>query len=112
MRRLSRGKFSDAPAATCAELHFAKRTGPELTGAFKTPSLRNIVHTAPYMHDGSRATLMDVVRHYNLGGDGNAHLSDKVFPLGLTEQEMQDLVRFMEEALTGHVSEVEVPRLP
>ena len=82
------------------------------TGAFKTPSLRNIVHTAPYMHDGSMATLMEVVRHYNLGGDGNEHLSDKVFPLGLTEQEMQDLVRFMEEALTGHVTEVEVPRLP
>ena len=82
------------------------------TGAFKTPSLRNIALTAPYMHDGSLATLMDVVRHYNLGGDGNPHLSDKIFPLHLTEQEMQDLVRFMEEALTGTITEVEVPRLP
>ena len=82
------------------------------TGGFKTPSLRNIMQTAPYMHDGSMGTLMEVVRHYNLGGDGNEHLSDKVFPLGLSEQEMQDLVRFMEEALTGHVTEVEVPRLP
>jgi len=88
-------------------------TGDEKdTGAFKTPSLRNIVLTAPYMHDGSLETLMDVVRHYNLGGDGNAHLSDKVFALNLTEQEMQDLVRFMEEALTGTVTEVEVPDLP
>ncbi|HED65559.1 MAG TPA: c-type cytochrome [Planctomycetes bacterium] len=81
-------------------------------GAFKTPSLRNIVFTAPYMHDGSLATLMDVVRHYDKGGTKNPWLSDKIFPLELTEQERQDLVRFMEEALTGPVTDVEVPRLP
>jgi cytochrome c peroxidase len=105
--------FHNIGIATGVDLGRAAVSGEgSHTGAFKTPSLRNILHTAPYMHDGSKATLMDVVRHYNLGGDGNAHLSDKVFPLGLTEQEMQDLVRFMEEALTGHVTEVEVPRLP
>jgi hypothetical protein len=42
----------------------------------------------------------------------NAHLSEKMFPLELTEQERQDLVNFLEEALTGTVTEVEVPRLP
>jgi hypothetical protein len=42
----------------------------------------------------------------------NAHLSEKMFPLELTEQERQDLVTFLEEALTGTVTEVEVPRLP
>lgn len=81
-------------------------------GAFKTPTMRNIALTAPYMHDGSMSTLMEVVRHYNKGGNKNAHLSAKMFPLELTEQEMQDLVRFMEEALTGSITEVEVPRLP
>jgi cytochrome c peroxidase len=81
-------------------------------GAFKTPSLRNIAHTAPYMHDGSQATLMEVVVHYDQGGLKNPWLSDKVFPLELTEAERQDLVRFLEEALTGPVTDVEVPRLP
>ena len=81
-------------------------------GAFKTPSLRNIALTAPYMHDGSLATLYDVVVHYDVGGTKNPTLSEKIFPLELTEQERQDLVTFMEEALTGYVTEVEVPRLP
>jgi cytochrome c peroxidase len=81
-------------------------------GAFKTPSLRNITSTAPYMHDGSQQTLLEVVEHYNQGGTPNAWLSDKTFPLELTDQEQADLVRFMEEALTGPVTEVEVPDLP
>ena len=81
-------------------------------GAFKTPTVRNIALTAPYMHDGSLATLMEVVEHYNKGGTKNPWLSDKIFPLELTEQEKHDLVRFMEEALTGPITEVEVPRLP
>lgn len=81
-------------------------------GAFKTPSLRNIVNTAPYMHDGSQATLLEVVEHYNKGGTPNAWLSDKIFPLELTDQEMQDVVVFMEEALTGPVTVVEIPALP
>jgi len=81
-------------------------------GAFKTPSLRNIVGTAPYMHDGSQKTLLEVVEHYNQGGTPNEWLSDKIFPLELTDQEQADLVQFLEEALTGPVTEVEVPDLP
>ncbi len=81
-------------------------------GAFKTPTLRNIALTAPYMHDGSLKTLVEVVEHYNRGGVANEHLSDKIFPLKLSAQEVQDLARFMEEALTGTITEVEVPRLP
>ena len=77
-----------------------------------TPSLRNVVMTAPYMHDGSLATLMDVVEHYDKGGTANPWLSDKMLKLELTAQEKQDLVRFLEEGLTGTVTEVEVPRLP
>ena len=81
-------------------------------GAFRTTSLRNIMLTAPYMHDGSLATLREVVEHYDEGGTKSPWLSDKVFPLNLSEQEKQDLVRFLEEGLTGWVTEVEVPRLP
>lgn len=75
-------------------------------GAFKTSTLRNIALTAPYMHDGSIATLRNVVVHYNNGGvtnEGdrvNDFLSGGIRPLNLTEQEIDDLVAFM-EALTS-----------
>jgi cytochrome c peroxidase len=75
-------------------------------GAFKTPTLRNIALTAPYMHDGSLATLRDVVVHYNNGGvidEGdpiNPFLSGGIRPLNLTEDQIDDLVAFM-EALTS-----------
>jgi cytochrome c peroxidase len=75
-------------------------------GAFKTSTLRNIAVTAPYMHDGSLATLREVVDHYNNGGvtnpddPVNAFLSGGIRPLKLTEQEIDDLVLFM-EALTS-----------
>jgi len=80
-------------------------------GAFKTPTIRNVAQTAPYMHDGSLKTLMDVVEHYNKGGTPNPHLSDKIVKLNLTEQEKKDLVAFM-EACTGEFEEVETGRLP
>ena len=81
------------------------------TGAFKTPTIRNVAMTAPYMHDGSLATLLDVVEHYNKGGSANPHLSDKVQKLELTDQEKQDLVAFM-EACTGELPKVATDRLP
>jgi cytochrome c peroxidase len=71
-------------------------------GAFKTSTLRNINVTAPYMHDGSLKTLREVVEHYNNGGvtkEGdpiNPFLSGGIRPLNLTEQEIDDLVAFME----------------
>jgi cytochrome c peroxidase len=80
-------------------------------GAFKTPTVRNITQTAPYMHDGSVATLAEVVELYNKGGEPNANLSDKIKPLKLTDQEKADLVAFM-EALTGEFPAVETGRLP
>ncbi|MCC7013307.1 MAG: cytochrome-c peroxidase [Planctomycetes bacterium] len=89
------------------------KTGIEADkGAFRTPTLRNIALTAPYMHDGSAKTLMDVVEHYDKGGIANPWLSNKIVPLKLTPEEKQDLVTFMEEALTGSITPVEVPRLP
>lgn len=80
-------------------------------GAFKTPTIRNVEFSAPYMHDGSLATLMDVVEHYNKGGTPNKWLSDKVKPLKLTDQEKLDLVEFM-KACSGEFPTVEAGRLP
>ena len=80
-------------------------------GAFKTPTIRNVEFSAPYMHDGSLATLMDVVEHYNKGGTPNKWLSDKVKPLKLTDQEKLDLVEFM-KACSGEFPTVEGGRLP
>jgi cytochrome c peroxidase len=64
-------------------------------GAFKTPSLRDVSRTAPYMHDGSLATLHDVVQYYNQGGIENPHLDSRIKPLGLVESEVKDLVAFL-----------------
>jgi cytochrome c peroxidase len=74
-------------------------------GAFKTPTLRDIALTAPYMHDGSLGTLRDVVEHYNNGGTRdpkarvNPYLSGGIRPLNLGEAQKTDLVAFL-EALT------------
>ena len=64
-------------------------------GAFKTEQVRNVGVTAPYMHDGSMATLWDVIDHYNKGGEANAYLDGGIEPLGLTSQEEDQLVAFM-----------------
>jgi cytochrome c peroxidase len=85
---------------------FAVTRKVDEVGAFKTPTLRNIAATAPYMHDGSLETLRDVVVHYNNGGvtkEGdpvNDFLSGGIRPLNLTDKEIDDLVAFM-EALTS-----------
>lgn len=81
-------------------------------GAFRTPSVRNIALTAPYMHDGSLKTLREVVEHYNKGGTKNPWLSEKIVPLNLSEQDVLDLVAFMEEGLTGQTTPVVIPQLP
>ena len=64
-------------------------------GAFKTETLRNIGITGPYMHDGSMATLWDVIDHYNKGGIPNPFLDGGIQRLGLTEAEIDDLVAFL-----------------
>jgi cytochrome c peroxidase len=85
---------------------FAVTTGFDDLGSFKTPTLRNIAATAPYMHDGSLGTLHDVMTHYNNGGvtnEGdpvNDFLSGGIRPLNLTDEQIDDLVAFM-EALTS-----------
>ena len=80
-------------------------------GAFKTPTVRNVAMTAPYMHDGSQATLEEVVEWYAKGGHPNEWLSEKVKKLDLTDQDKADLVAFMKEGLTGELPKVEEDRL-
>jgi cytochrome c peroxidase len=81
-------------------------------GAFKTPGLRNVIHSGPYMHDGSQKTLEEVVEWYAKGGHPNPYLSDKMKKLELTEQDKKDLVAFMTEGLTSEFAPVQVARLP
>ncbi len=69
-------------------------------GAFKTPTLREVSHTGPYMHDGSLKTLEEVVEHYNKGGIKNKWLHPDVRPLNLTDANKKDLVEFL-KALNG-----------
>lgn len=80
-------------------------------GAFKTPTIRNVAKSAPYMHDGSQKTLLEVVEHYAKGGNPNPWLSDKIKKIDLTQQEKLDLVAFM-EACTGEFPPVKQDRLP
>lgn len=65
-------------------------------GKFKTPTLRNISLTAPYMHDGSFETLEQVIDYYDKGGDPNRFIDPAIFPLHLTQQEKIDLVEFLQ----------------
>lgn len=80
-------------------------------GAFKTPTVRNVALSAPYMHDGSLKTLEEVVEHYAKGGTPNPHLSSKMKKLELSKEEKADLVEFM-KACTGDFPKIERARLP
>jgi cytochrome c peroxidase len=73
-------------------------------GNFKTPTLREISRTAPYMHDGSLATLAEVVDFYEGGGHGNPHLDPEIRPFRLTPAERRALVAFL-QTLTGELQE-------
>src|SRR6266446_1986316 len=78
--------------------------------AFKTPGLREIARRSPFMHDGSIATLEQVVEHYDQGGVDRPSRSDLVKPLGLTPQEKSELVAFL-KTLTSHLDPTTVPVL-
>lgn len=69
-------------------------------GAFKTPTLREVANTAPYMHDGSMETLEEVIDFYNKGGTPNRNLSADMKPLKLTAAQKADLIDFL-HALSG-----------
>lgn len=84
---------------------------PEDRGRFRTPSLRNIALTAPYMHDGRFATLDQVVDFYAGGGRKNPNLDPDIRPFALTADQKADLVAFL-NALTGDLPAAQAPVLP
>jgi cytochrome c peroxidase len=79
--------------------------------AFKTPGLREITRRGPYMHNGSIATLEDVMEHYNHAGEERESRSDLIRPLKLSKQETADLVEFM-KTLTSDFDPTTVPVIP
>jgi cytochrome c peroxidase len=83
----------------------------QMRRAFKTPGLRNVALTAPYQHDGSEASLTEVVRFYNLGGRDPRSYGKAldIRPLNLNDDELDDLVAFL-RALTSPASALEVNR--
>jgi cytochrome c peroxidase len=80
-------------------------------GQFRTPMLRELGQTAPYMHNGAFATLEEVIEFYNSGGGESPNLDPLLRPLGLTEQNKSDLMAFL-MSLTGDPILVEEPQLP
>jgi cytochrome c peroxidase len=90
------GRFLDGGRATV--------TGRDRDrGAFKTPSLREVARTAPYMHDGSKARLIDVIEFYDRGGRPNPNLDPDIRPLHLTADERSALLAFL-RSLNGRLS--------
>lgn len=92
---------------SCAELDFLREDNTEAVGAFKTPSLRNVARTAPYMHDGRFATLDEVFAHYqNLPGEpAVGHRDETLQPLKLEIDEREDLRAFL-RSLTSPIDDL------
>ena len=92
--------WKNGELADLGRFRFTKRENDR--GSFKTPTLRNAASRAPYMHDGSLATLSDVADYYNRGGNRNPWLDRELLPLRLTDTEKEALVAFL-HTLTGPV---------
>ena len=102
-RWLRTGEWSGQPADLSRDSYLERPLTDDLKGAWRTPSLRNVALTAPYMHDGRYATLEDVIWHYNTGGQSAggevvnpAGVAAQIKPLMLTDGEVADLVAFLE----------------
>jgi len=80
-------------------------------GAFKTPGLRDVTKSAPYMHDGSSATLEAVIHFYNHGGKVKENISPFISPIGLNAMEKEDLIAFL-KSLDGEPIKFSAPQLP
>ena len=80
-------------------------------GSFKTPFLRDVLLTGPYMHDGSLETLWDVVEFFNKGGERNPFLDAEMKPLGLTASEVEDLVNFLGALTSDRFAELRTAEL-
>lgn len=82
-------------------------------GSFRTPSLRDVARTAPYMHDGSFQTLEEVVDYYDRGGTSTPRLDEAIHPLNLSAQQKRDLIAFLQEGLSSpNYPYTDPPELP
>ena len=107
--QLAPGVFAEVPADTIRSVgeppvsdlgRYEVTQDPADRWKYRTPTLRNVALTAPYMHDGGLATLREVIDFYDGGGFANENLSPLLYPLGLSDAEKSDLESFL-EALTG-----------
>jgi cytochrome c peroxidase len=73
---------------------------------FRTPTLRNLSITAPYMHDGKFATIKDVLKFYNQGGEPHKEVDPRIKPLGLSSEEMQDLENFLKSLTSPFIKKI------
>jgi cytochrome c peroxidase len=108
----SASPFNDAPDLNRAADY--RDPTEEDKGRFRTPTLRNVAMTGPYMHTGAFYTLTEVVEFYNGGGGSSAYVGEKdprMAPLNLTEREIEDLVAFL-ESLTGEPLSEEITNNP
>ena len=110
---LTDGSFHDIGTAKNDDLGRGKLfpTSVALRYAFKTPTLRDVARRAPYMHDGSVATLQAVIDLYNRGGIDRPSRDPEIHPLGLTRDEKADLIAFL-DSLSGEPKTVSMPTLP
>jgi cytochrome c peroxidase len=100
------GIGADASGAMLDPGRFEVTGDPADVGRFKTPSLRNVAMTAPYFHDGSAATLEEVVEVYNKGGIANANLDPALRPLELDPRAKRDLVAFLHSLTSPRAAEL------
>ena len=103
------GKYRDAP--TDFGLYYQTKN-PKDIGKFRTPSLRELKYTAPYMHNGVFATLVEVVDFYNAGGGNDAQKSPLLKPLNLSGGEKADLISFLEALSMDKPLLHDEPKLP
>jgi cytochrome c peroxidase len=101
--RFTDDKFHDIGTSTTDQGRGPFAKDEALNFAFKTPTLRSVALRAPYMHNASVATLVDVVKHYEKGGIDRPSRSPLMLPIQLTDQERTDLVAFL-ESLTGQAN--------
>jgi len=107
----AKGEPLDEKVLTNADIselgRFALTLRPSDIGKFKTPGLRNIAVTGPYMHDGSLATLEEVIELYNQGGEANPMLDSGIRVLNLTDQEKADLVEFLKSLTSPEFAQLQ-----
>jgi cytochrome c peroxidase len=115
MREFEKGHLRNVDRAISSDLSVLGRfllTRKEADiGSFQTPTLRNVLVTAPYFHDGSMETLWDAIDHYNKGGVKNPWLDDGIQPLALTEDNIDDLVEFLASLTSAEYKELGIKEL-